>query len=176
MKNTFSRRLLALVMSVLMVIGMTPAVFAYNGQTRVAFERVANGVVDTSSAKASSRVSEMESSLPAYGEHDVVRVSIFLEDASTMEAYAKDAAEGTLTENANALAYRAMLQNTQDSVAAEISAKVLNHEALNVVWNLTLVANAISAYVEYGELPQSSRSPASVRSLWRSSTLLLSMR
>lgn len=152
MKNTFSRRLLALVMSVLMVIGMTPAVFAYNGQTRVAFERVANGVVDTSSAKASSRVSEMESSLPAYGEHDVVRVSIFLEDASTMEAYAKDAAEGTLTENANALAYRAMLQNTQDSVAAEISAKVLNHEALNVVWNLTLVANAISAYVEYGEI------------------------
>lgn len=152
MKNTFSRRLLALVMSVLMVIGMTPSVFAYNGQTRVAFERVANGVVDTSSAKTSSRVSETESSVPAYGEHDVVRVSIFLEDASTMEAYAKDAAEGTLTENANALSYRAMLQNTQDSVAAEISAKVLNHEALNVVWNLTLAANAISAYVEYGKV------------------------
>lgn len=48
--------------------------------------------------------------------------------------------------------YRAGLQEQQDAVAEAISEEALGGEKLDVVWNLTLVANAISANVAYGSI------------------------
>ena len=52
----------------------------------------------------------------AYQAHDLVRVSIILEDTSTLEAYSDAAAEGTLAEDAAAVSYRAALQRKQLSL------------------------------------------------------------
>ena len=53
-----------------------------------------------------------------------------------------------------AVSYRAALQRKQDSVVRKISSTILGREDLDVVWNLTLVANMISANVEYGKIEQ----------------------
>lgn len=86
---------------------------------------------------------------PAYAANDVVRVSIFLKEKSTIEAgfEVKDIAE-----NYAAMSYRDDLQRKQDVVVTEIE-KVTNKE-LDVVWNLTLAANLISANVEYGQIEE----------------------
>ena len=102
---------------------------------------------------------EMGEDTAAYQAHDLVRVSIILEDTSTLEAYSDAAAEGTLAEDAAAVSYRAALQRKQDSVVRKISSTILGREDLDVVWNLTLVANLISANVEYGKIEQIKQIP-----------------
>ena len=73
---------------------------------------------------------------------------------SLIHIYSDAAAEGTLAEDAAAVSYRAALQRKQDSVVRKISSTILGREDLDVVWNLTLVANLISANVEYGKIEQ----------------------
>lgn len=48
--------------------------------------------------------------------------------------------------------YRQKLETKQEKMAKTISKKALGGEALDVVWNLTLAANIISANVEYGQI------------------------
>mgnify|MGYP001702765365 FL=1 len=48
--------------------------------------------------------------------------------------------------------YRSQLEQRQDQVAAAISRQALNGSRLDVVWNLTLAANLISANVKYGQI------------------------
>ena len=57
--------------------------------------------------------------------------------------------------------YRQKLETKQEKMAKTISRKALGGEALDVVWNLTLAANIISANVEYGQIEKIERSPAS---------------
>ena len=85
-----------------------------------------------------------------YADTDVVRVSIVLKDASTIEKgfTAQQIADGS----SQALRYRQQLASTQDKMANTISKKALGGETLDVVWNLTLAANIISANVEYGQI------------------------
>ena len=47
---------------------------------------------------------------------------------------------------------RASLETRQEAMAQAISAQALGGKQLDVVWNLTLAANLISANVEYGEI------------------------
>ena len=78
---------------------------------------------------------------------EVVRVSIFLETPSAMEAgYAAETA-GT---NAGAIAYRDGLRAQQAELTAQIES-VIGHE-LNVHWNITLALNAISADLSLAEI------------------------
>ncbi|MBQ6478071.1 MAG: S8 family serine peptidase [Erysipelotrichaceae bacterium] len=73
-----------------------------------------------------------------------VRVSIVLEGKSTLDyGYATE----DISLNPAAQSYRHSLKETQDDMAATISRKVLNGDKLDVVWNLTLAANIISANV-----------------------------
>ena len=73
-----------------------------------------------------------------------VRVSIVLDGKSTMDAgYSTQG----ISLDPSAVSYRESLKETQDDLAAEISGKILNGEELNVIWNLTLAANIISAEV-----------------------------
>lgn len=84
-----------------------------------------------------------------YADWENVRVSIVLEDKSTIEAgYDID----TIAVDPIAIAYRDSLEQEQKDVQAAIEDEVLEGEELDVAWNLTLAANIISANVEYGQI------------------------
>jgi len=80
--------------------------------------------------------------------NQTVRVSIFLSGKSTV-----DAGYSTMgiAENKSAAAYRDTLKAQQKALTAKIES-VLGH-TLDVKWNLTLLANAISANVKVKEIP-----------------------
>ena len=80
---------------------------------------------------------------------EMVRVSIVLEKASTVEA---GYATMGIAENREAMAYRAELKSLQKKMEKTISVQALNGRPLDVVWNMTLVGNIISAWVPYGSL------------------------
>ena len=80
---------------------------------------------------------------------ELVRVSIVLEAPSTVEA---GFATMGIAANAGAMGYRAQLQAEQEAMAKTISKRALNGRPLDVVWNMTLVSNLISAWVPYGSL------------------------
>ena len=81
-----------------------------------------------------------------YGPDDTVRVSIILEKLPTLRAGYSGLNIGA---NAGAQSYREAIRSEQISIADVISAKVLGGKKLDVVWNLTLAANLISANVPY---------------------------
>ena len=157
MKKMWGTRVLAMLLVLALTAGLVPAALAANSEVSVAFKQVPNDTLDTL-IRPDLAVGEIEDTA-AYQAHDLVRVSIILEDASTLEAYSDAAAEGTLAEDAAAVSYRAALQRKQDSVVRKISSTILGREDLDVVWNLTLVANMISANVEYGKIEQIKQLP-----------------
>ena len=78
---------------------------------------------------------------------DRVRVSIFLENSSARDAgYSMK----NVAQNAAASSYREALRQQQDALTAQIN-RMLGHE-IEVKWNLTLTVNAISAWVQYGDI------------------------
>ena len=163
MKKMWGTRVLAMLLVLALTAGLVPAALAANSEASVAFKQVPNDTLDTlirpDVAVGEIEDAEMGEDTAAYQAHDLVRVSIILEDASTLEAYSDAAAEGTLAEDAAAVSYRAALQRKQDSVVRKISSTILGREDLDVVWNLTLVANLISANVEYGKIEQIKQIP-----------------
>ena len=163
MKKMWGTRVLAMLLVLALTAGLVPAALAANSEAAVAFKQVPNDTLDTlirpDVAVGEIEDTEMGEDTAAYQAHDLVRVSIILEDASTLEAYSDAAAEGTLAEDAAAVSYRAALQRKQDSVVRKISSTILGREDLDVVWNLTLVANLISANVEYGKIEQIKQIP-----------------
>lgn len=163
MKKMWGTRVLAMLLVLALTAGLVPAALAANSEASVAFKQVPNDTLDTlirpDVAVGEIEDAEMGEDTAAYQAHDLVRVSIILEDTSTLEAYSDAAAEGTLAEDAAAVSYRAALQRKQDSVVRKISSTILGREELDVVWNLTLVANLISANVEYGKIEQIKQIP-----------------
>ena len=92
---------------------------------------------------------EDSTSVPEPNAEDVVRVSIVLDEVSTIAAgYAID----SIAMNPSAVGYRNGLLDAQNTVQSKIEQNVLGGKHLDVVWNLTLAANIISANVEYGKL------------------------
>ena len=92
---------------------------------------------------------EKYSSLPE-DEHDpeeIVRASIFLDAPSTIDA---GFSPSKITSNNAAMAYNAQLYEMQKSLKVEIENTI--NTSLDVVWNLTLVVNAISVNVRYKDL------------------------
>ena len=85
-----------------------------------------------------------------YADTDVVRVSIVLSDPSTLEKgfTAADIAAGSR----QAMKYRDKLESKQEKMTKTISKKALDGQTLDVVWNLTLATNIISANVQYGQI------------------------
>ena len=82
-----------------------------------------------------------------YADNEIVRVSIFMDAAGVIDA--GFAVEG-LAVNDAAMAYRQQLQLQQDALVEKIE-KVIKEE-LDVVWQLTLATNLISANVKYGQI------------------------
>lgn len=91
-----------------------------------------------------------------YGADETVRVSILLEQPSVLE---KGHSTRTVATDRRAIAYRQQLRQAQDALAETISQRVLDGKKLDVVWNLTLVGNVISANVRYGDIDAISALP-----------------
>ncbi|MBR5093455.1 MAG: S8 family serine peptidase, partial [Oscillospiraceae bacterium] len=93
---------------------------------------------------------ELSGSITAADEEDlneIVRVSIFLDEPSTIDAGFSGETAGY---DAAAIAYRDGLRARHEAVKAQIAAAI-GHE-LDVKWDLTLAVNAISANVSLGEI------------------------
>ena len=113
--------------------------------------------VDSSEVSASlpgMEATELEPS--AYSDTDSVRVSIVLEEKSTVAAGFSTQAIGS---NTAAATYRGRLETRQAAVTAAIEEQALDGETLDVVWNLTLAANIISANVPYGKVEEIAKIP-----------------
>ena len=95
---------------------------------------------------------EAEDSIPdeklPYGLNDTVRVSIFLTEPSARDAGYAMQGVGV---NAAATSYQETLRRNQASIQAKIEATT--GRAIDVKWNLTLLTNAISANIRYGDIP-----------------------
>ena len=154
------KRVLCLLMVAALLAGFAVPVRAADTGSKVTFTQVDNSNV---SASLLTRQEEAETSTPDYAETDMIRVSIVLEEKSTIEAgYSTQ----SIAQNTEAMAYRAGLQKRQDTVTAAISRKL--GAELDVVWNLTLAANIISANVAYGQIEAIESIPGPVQQrLWR---------
>ena len=86
---------------------------------------------------------------PRYTDGETVRVSV---SWNGFHRWRRAFSPANIARDARASAYRQELQRLQDSVVASIQRRT--GEELDVVWNLTLAANIISANVEYGQIPQ----------------------
>ena len=144
--NTTMRKAMALLLAVVMTMGLgVTGVQAAPASNTVTFEKL-----DSISADlfGSGAVIEHDHA-PVYADTDVVRAMIVLEGDC---AVSKLSGTESFTANAAAVAYRAELQAQQEKLAETISVQALGGRKLDVVWNLTLMANAISANVPYGTI------------------------
>ena len=141
--------LLALVMTLSLV---TPSWAA--GRSTVATKGENNGItwekVDNIKLPIKENAAVEEEAQQQYADTDMVRVSIVLSDPSTLDKgfSASDIASGSK----KAMKYRDKLESKQDKMVKTISKKALDGQALDVVWNLTLATNIISANVQYGQI------------------------
>ena len=146
------KRLISALLSVVMVIAIAlPAAaydFAKDNSTAksLEWEKISNGIFADALKRKGLTLPESE---PEFADNDVVRVSIVLNAPSTIE---RGFTTEKIAQNAEAMQYRNSLKAEQDKMAAAISKKALGGEELDVVWNLTLAANIISANVPYGKI------------------------
>ena len=139
-KHVFSRLL-----SMLLVLSLIASFAVPVQATGLSWEKVDRAV----SADLADRLVQNETEEPTHRDTDIVRVSIVLEEKPTIQAGYSTMA---IAQNHKAMAYQERLQARQQVVAQNISSQVLGGKALDVVWNLTLVGNLISANVPYGKL------------------------
>ena len=150
MRKHQSKRLISLLLALVLCLGLAvPVSAADTGSSGVQIEKVDNSAVSVSTLDDSKQANLDEEETPLYQDTDMVRVSIVLEGKSTLE---KGFSTRSIAENSKAVAYRDSLQAQQETVTQKISRSVLGGKSLDVVWNLTLAANIISANVPYGDI------------------------
>ena len=149
MGKKMASRLLSLLLSAVMLLGCVPAALAadHSGTQALSFAQLETGEEQQSYLPASQAADTEEDA--QYADTDTVRVSIVLTEPSTMEA---GFAVQSITDSAAAQSYRSRIRAQQDAVSQRISTQVLGGNQLDVVWNLTLAANIISANVAYGDV------------------------
>ena len=144
MKNQPFRRALSLLLVLTLLLGFAAPVQAVDTDRQMeplSFEKIEDGEAP------SNFVHEMEEHTeePQYADTDTVRVSIVLEQPSTLE---RGYSTMGIANNTDAMAYRNSLKEAQAHVTADIESAISNE--LDVAWTLTLAANIISANVAYG--------------------------
>ena len=143
MKKHLNKRLLSLVMAFCMLLSLAAPVAAAPA-SKVSFTQIDNSAV---TADLLTKADDDLNTMSDYVDTDVVRVSIFLEDQSTiMAGFTTD----SIAANSQAMVYRANLKEKQAETTAAIE-KTIGGK-LDVVWNLTLAANVISANVKFGQI------------------------
>ncbi len=151
-KINFLRRGLCLLLAFVLVGGyLFPAGAVETGsELKLGIEQISNDVVSAELPMA--QTNRAEQNQPDMNE--TVRVSIQLEKASTMDAGYE--LKGFITDT-SAMSYRDSLKRGQENLIASIERKVLKGRELDVVWNLTLAANVISANVPRSAIDQIER-------------------
>ena len=144
MKKRLSTRMLSLVLVAALLVGMMPTVYADSSKSPVTITQVDNSAVSVNPLQPSG---EDEGGDNGYVDTDVVRVSIVMEQKSTIQAGFSTMG---IAENKAAAAYRESLKQEQKNMVQQIEKATGNR--LDVVWNLTLAANLISANVLYGQI------------------------
>ena len=149
MKKHFSKRLISLVLALAVCLGLAIPVGAAdtNATSNVRIRKIDNSAV--SASLRDSIAVDADETAPLYKDTDIVRVSIILKEKSTIE---QGFSIENIAENSKAIAYRQNLQTRQDTLAEKISKEALGGKNLDIVWNLTLAANLISANVPYGSI------------------------
>ena len=152
MKHTgFFKRFLSVLLIVTLLAGNVLPGFALDidhdhetGKTNVSFTRVDNSEVTAGlTPNGQTEITDEEE----YAATDVVRVSIVLNKASTIDA---GYSTMNIAGNQAAMNYREGLKKDQTNMVYQIERTIKSD--LDVVWNLTLAANLISAYVQYGQI------------------------
>ena len=153
MKNTsLFRRLLSVVL-VLAMVGslMVPAAVAETtrpGASTTELELIPMDPGELESHKLGKTESDdLSATKEEHTPTDVVRVSIVLEKAATLQAGFETKG---IASNASAKAYREGLRTEQDAMTAKIEKAI--GCTLDVKWNLTLAVNIISADIQYGQI------------------------
>ena len=143
-KKQVFRRLLSGVLAAAMTVTAIVVPTSANEGTKLNLTEVSSeGFLTRPTGDKLNEVEEEEK----YADTDVVRVSIFLDDASTIKAgFDID----TIATDKKAIAYRDTLKVKQE--IAESKIEKATSEDLDVVHNLTLAANVISANVKYGQI------------------------
>ena len=154
--SRFHRRLWSVLLAMVMVFSaVVPAMAAEDHSESGQADTLFWEKIDNSAFSAPSPFREelaAEDLTQSYADTDEVRVAIVLEDASTLEeGFTSDQVAAC---NAGAMDYRASLEEKQVEMEDAISEQVLHGDELDVVWNLTLAANMISANVTYGQIAQ----------------------
>ena len=140
MRKQLFKRVMSVLLVVCMVLAYVPAVNA----TGVTWKETDQ----TITAERTDRLVQKDGTADR-DPSEMVRVSIVLEKPSTVGA---GYATMGISTNRAAMSYRAELQAAQKRMERTISQKALNGRPLDVVWNMTLVGNIISAWVPYGSL------------------------
>ena len=119
------KQLLALVLTLAVVMGFALPAAAADPSPRVTIEKVSNDAV---TAEPEMHTAETKEDTPQYADTDMVRVSITLAGASTIDA---GYATRSIANNAAADIYRTGLKVQHQAMAQRISQDVLGGEALN---------------------------------------------
>lgn len=147
-QRNWKKVLLSWVLVLAMSLGMTGNVFAAGtGQsdTEDSVWTEEEPADSQSMADAESAPEETEE-IP---QDETVRVLIVMDGKSAIEkGYSTDA----IAQDKSAMKYADKLEKKQEEITEKISEEALNGEALGVRYNFTLLANAVSADVAYGDV------------------------
>ena len=144
------QRILALVLAIAMVLSLGVGQVAATGakETGLSYTELDHISADlTGNANAMIEENQEE----PYAEDEMVRVTIVMEAPSMLEQSGLDLQAALSAENQS---LRTALETQQAMVQRAISRDVLGGEELDVAWNLTLVANSISANVAFGKIDE----------------------
>ena len=146
MKKHLGKRLLSFFVVLTMIFGLIPS-FDVNAaeSPKLTWKETDKEITSDFLGK----VPEKEEEPALYEADEMVRVSIVLKGKSTLQAGFSTKA---LASNEKAAAYSANLLQQQKKLESTIEAKVLDGKELDVVWNMTLVGNMISANIPYGKI------------------------
>ena len=140
-KHTVLHRVLSLMLAAVLVLGYALPARA-TGEIRLELTQVDNSVIT-----APAPMQPMESAKTEADPNELVRVSIELAKEPALTGFGLSRIGSEAAE-----AYRADLQRDQLELTARIEREVLAGKKLDVVWNMTLAANAISANVPRGAI------------------------
>ena len=143
-KTELFRKVLSLLLAVTMLAGLALPAGAVTADSELRFEleQIDNSAV---TAEPLNQMGTLNNSAETLKDpNEVVRVTIHLEKASTISAGFELKGIGT---NVSAMSYRQKLESEQTALQNTIERQVLQGQKLDVVWNLTLAANLISANV-----------------------------
>ncbi len=144
-KSELFRKVLSVLLVVTMLAGFALPAGAVNaeGELRFELEQIDNSAVTAAPLNHMGTLEDLTASAQKDPD-EIVRVTIHLEKAATIGAGFSLKGIGS---DVRAMAYRQQLHTEQAKLQKTIERQVLQGRKLDVVWNLTLAANLISANV-----------------------------